>query len=201
MPINEKSLKPYKAPNLSAWVMLSNHRAPLVLEKDDRRIFVTENFETKPKDVNHYAYVDKWLTDNENLVASYFMQYTLTAADINLIEGHAPMTGAKQALAYTSRDTLETVIAAFIEEAKSGVTPMVTTAGSVKIAIQDQLPPRTSTGVKQVSNALYACGARPVKPDPASGGRLPCSFLCRAKRAVRAFGALQTLTKRAIDTI
>ncbi|TMJ14241.1 MAG: hypothetical protein E6G94_10040 [Alphaproteobacteria bacterium] len=170
--VNRKHQAPYAIPNLSAWVFLSNYRVPLYLEPGDRRLLVVDNMDTPKPPKEHYERLWAYLDTNKDLVASFFMEFPLTDADIRLIEGPAPDTQAKGVLITANQNPLDTAVAEFIEEmkmlvAQSGVKgpSLVMTASEVRGVLSGRNSSYATSDIR-LAHALWNVGARPVRPDP-----------------------------------
>ena len=176
--INDKNTKRFTIPNLSAWVFLSNHQVPLFIEQDDRRLLVVQNMDTPRASDDYYVRLKAYLDDNLDLIASYFMEYPLTQADIQLIEGQAPSTAAKQALMAHHRDQLEVGLEDIIEEARASAgqnkahprIAMVTTVDDLQSELRSQSFDLRALSRNRIVSLLLALGARPVRADPKGGG-------------------------------
>jgi len=168
--VNRKHQAPYAIPNLSAWVFLSNYRVPLYLEPGDRRLLVVDNMDTPKPPKEHYERLWAYLDGNKDMVASFFMEFPLTDADIRLIEGPAPDTQAKGILITANQNPLDVAVAEFIEEmkmlvAQSGIKgpSLVMTAAEVRGVLSGRNSSYATSDIK-LAHALWNVGARPVRP-------------------------------------
>lgn len=122
--INKKNVRPYKIQNLIAVVVMTNEDNPLALENDDRRFFVIDSRRVvKPQPI-FYANYRAWLNNGGfEKVASYLMNYPLTAQDIADLQGPAPGSAAKDALASLNRNPVLVALEEVVEESRLGFGP------------------------------------------------------------------------------
>jgi hypothetical protein len=156
----------YLVPNLSMWVFFSNESHPLYLAEGDRRIWVIKNLDTMPPPPDYYEKLQAWLAKNIDLVASYLMDYPLTAADIAEFKGAAPMNAAKRDLIAANRDPVEVVVGEIVADAKLGAV-----FGSLLVTMEDfraEVMKREPT--TRVSNQIIAKHLRKVGARPAAVG-------------------------------
>jgi len=186
--VNNKNMKRFDVPNLSAWIFLSNHRAPLFVEEEDRRLLVVENMDTPRQSDDYYVQLKNYLDDNLDLIASFFAEYALTDADIRLIEGQAPKTRAKQALIQVNRDPLTVALEEIVADARSEAGQgkagdMVMTVGQIRDHLRDHgFEPRFMPHDSKIVGAIRALGARPVKPEPNGAGAWPIKVNGKLRR-------------------
>ena len=165
--IRDKYMKTYDIPNLTAWVLFSNNEIPVELEMGDRRLYVVDSRERSRASDAHYAMMDKWLKDenNLNLVTSFLATYPLTEADKAMIEGVAPPSHAKNVLIQANMSPLDQALDEIIQDAREGNgVKMVITIRDLEHLIRQRLP--AWKDLSGIGASLRRAGARPVKDDP-----------------------------------
>jgi hypothetical protein len=159
----------YPVPNTTMWVFFSNETHPLYLAEGDRRIWVIKNLDTVPPPPDYYEKLQAWLAKNIDLVASYLMDYPLTAADIADFKGPAPMNDAKRDLIAANRDPVEATLSDIIDEARQGVTfpTCIATPRDLLAELNSRLNHKVSDVM--LARHLRALGGFPVVKDQNGG--------------------------------
>ena len=109
--INEKNIKQFYVPNLTAWIFMSNESDALIIDNDDRRFFVVWS-DSNPKSERYYAELAAW-----NRQPGKLMKFLLDR-DISSFNpgGRAPSTKAKESMAFASTSPLSQYIRECVEE-------------------------------------------------------------------------------------
>jgi hypothetical protein len=157
-----KGIDAYPVRNLTAWIFFSNEKRPLYIADGDRRLWILDNMGVKRKDPAYYESINKWLDKYAHLVASFLMDYPLTAADIQFFKGPAPDTAAKSALIAANRDPIEAALEEIIDEARQGGTfkSLIVTPSDVIAELKQRVPSAPSAQI--VATHLRNLGAFPV---------------------------------------
>lgn len=110
--INEKYQKQKEVPNRANFMFLSNMDAPLLIEQDDRRIFVI-NSPAEKRDADYWRRFHSWWRGNLDIVKFYF-----ESIDLSDFKPHAapPTTEAKERLKQHSETPLAQELRAMIND-------------------------------------------------------------------------------------
>jgi hypothetical protein len=170
---NMKHVSQYMVRNLSSWIFFSNEKKPLYIAEGDRRIWVIDNMGQTRMDPAYYEKLNKWLDKNSHLVASYLMDYPLTAADIQFFKGPAPDTAAKRDLIASNRDPVEAALAEIIDEARQGATfnSLLVTPADIAAEVRNRVSHVPSSIL--LASYLRGLGAFPVVKHGQAAGVVP----------------------------
>jgi hypothetical protein len=167
--INRKGLRPYPVDNLTAWIFLSNEDNPIFIGEDDRRFWVVDNRAADKLPAAYYGRLDRWISNNLLLVATYLAEYPLTAADIDMLLFEAPMTAAKKAMISLNRDPVDTALAEIVEDARLGSGPLACLVATSNDFMEMLRERGLNVGHARFGRRLRQIeGCAPVHEDPGS---------------------------------
>lgn len=134
--INEKHRRPYRARNVSGWVITSNAGDAMPLAESDRRFFVVMS-RMKPRDGSFYKWVRGWLEKEggHDLVGEFLYQRKEAMTDMQLdrLLDRAPASPGKLVMTRAAEDKLTSWTREQIED---GIWPDIMTSRDVQDAYE-----------------------------------------------------------------
>lgn len=141
-----------EVPNMATFVFLTNLDVPILIDEEDRRIFMI-NSPAEPREAEYYVAFNQWWRANLGVVRHF-----LDTVDLDAFDPHArpPMTGAKAALIESSRTPVVQELMAMIEERQPPFRTDVVTLREIIDAVNLRLP---KTSRPAIQAALRQIGA------------------------------------------
>lgn len=150
--VNEKFIPVRQWPNLATFVILTNLKAPLMIEDHDRRIFYIDT-PAEPQTKEYYAQFVAWWQPNLGVIRAF-----LDTVDLSTFQpfAPAPMTAAKQKLIADSRTVLAKDLALLIEERAGPFDRDVVTLVEVEEAMGPFMRGRSKSELRDTLKSIGA---------------------------------------------